>query len=420
MTEKQTKKGIKKKKGGDKIHSVSDKQKLLLALIYTTYEFPIDALQILDTTFTQSNIRYKLIPNLIKAGYITRVKIGFNKYGENEIQKGKKLYDVIKLTPLGTEYIDNIIGTKNNSEMKIIRSHYKNLKSRNENSVEERFKRTILTDMFLGTEYILNPILNAMTFGMRVLDELKKDMNKLRMPSRYYRGIDIKRQNGELNRYVRYNDEKGNNITSSKTFGIIQVGTRYLPVYNAGYHNVGITTKKEIGLINKIISQTKEDIEQCIYIYQNIENINRMIYQYKTKQYFTKQQNILEVSQYKQIYLLEYGDIQGLKNIIKTKDEEIIIKSVMKEQCKSLISTEAYKKAKTEKYQLFDAIDNDYNYTFIINIDLREVVRLKNYLSTHKKEKLCIICTKDKKETLTKLYKELKDNNKLFFIIIPS
>ena len=304
--------------------------------------------------------------------------------------------------------------------MKIIRSHYKNLKSRNDNCVEERFKRTILTDMFLGTEYILNPILNTMTFGKRILDEMNKDMNKLRTPSRYYRGIDIKRQNGELNRYVRYNDEKGNNITSSKTFGIIQVGTRYLPVYNAGYHNVGITTKKEMGLINKIISQTKEDIEQCIYIYQNIENINRMIYQYKTKQYFTKQQNILEVSQYKKIYLLEYGDVQGLKNIIKPKDEETIIKSVMKEQCKSLISTEAYKKAKTEKYQLFDAIDNDYNYTFIINIDLREVVRLKNYLSTHKKEKLCIICPKDKKETLTKLYKELKDNNKLFFIIIPS
>lgn len=389
-----------------------------------TNHLPLECLSYFKNTFTQSNLTYKLIPRLIKMGYITREKVGYNKeFGSNNEQQGKATHDTVKLTKEGLQYVTGTLGTS--TEMDDIRHFYQKQQRYNDYLVEERIKRSVLTDLIFNREPELSAILKKMEGKLKrkTYESLVLDAG-YRYWSRYYRGIEIKRVNGDISKIdsgEKIENTQGKFMSGSKIFGAIKIANEYIPIYHAGHYNVGVSPKNEELVINKLTSETGTKIKDAIYIYQSLDKLSKMVINQVEGTRLDKH-TIYDVLGYRNIYAVPNGiESIEISSLNEDKTNGAIRERVKRnKQIEYMFTPNYVKKAKEETYGLLDSMGIEHNYYVGYVVELRRVSEvLEWYLQNPHAKPLCIICSEEQKETYRQLFRYLHENKKLFFASIP-
>lgn len=422
----------------------SEKQNMLLYLIYATHRLPLEALVNFPRTFTESNITYKLIPKLIKAGYIKRERIGYNKeYGENDEQKGKGCYDTVRLTRSGIHYVEQVLGTT------------KILANVRETSIEtsdsdkcsiiqqERAKKQVLTDLMFAPSLFFNPLNEVMQVHRKyragtqdilfqdllVSQTTEADIETTSAPFRYYRTLELKRVEFDFsklqtNQFLLTKD-RCNTIASSKAVGVLNLGTQYLPVYNAGHYNVSVSPRDENKFLD-YLNRNNTLCNSCIYVSQSSSRMLRMLKR-EMQEFVLKnnQYSLFDIDQYKKIYLLPYGNqtlfYKYLLYQIRNGEVNARIKAGEGPTYFKNIFSELYQKqAKITTYDAFDSRTEEYNYYIGFVPELRQMKQIVEwYYNNPNDQPLCIICAEEQKTLYEEIFCELKAKDKLYFGTMP-
>ena len=169
-------------------------------LIYICQALPIQSLVFFSNTLTQSNLKYKLIPQLESLDLVERKLYGYNKYGQKDIMlKGKALYDSLVLTRLGTSYVLGTLGTS--QQVKVLHDYYAGINFHIDINMEERFKRIIMTDIFFKRDSFIAALLSCdfLKDNTRKILQLEYGDIENKIPDKYYfRALDCKRFNFDL------------------------------------------------------------------------------------------------------------------------------------------------------------------------------------------------------------------------------
>lgn len=401
-----------------------------MALVYQVYYLPISVLSNFPHVFSYCNLKYKLLPQLTRSGLVKRVLIGYNRdYGENNIEKGKALYDVLKLTAEGIKYITR---EGINEESKLMRDFYRKQLTHSDPKIEERLKRSIETDIMFDSEFFIKEILKSFKLTEGTVQTLMFDVNQNKN-IKYFRAIECKRTNLDLGTLrsisnIRdYTNSTGNSISGSKFFGLYEGPNKDIVVYNAGYYNAYVSPKNEEDITDKVTAETGRKCNACAYIYHDPEKIRSLIDMSTGDYEWRKDKSLLDVRSFSEIYLLPYSKQTtefGHLNISMFIDgpyNNFLLNTPCFNDYDLFINKFSKKKAEEESLGTFDAADETANY--IIGY-LPELRRLRQIIIYYRKnpnaKELNIICSKNQKEFYEKILKELKENyleNKLNFIL---
>lgn len=401
-----------------------------MALTYQTYYLPISVLTNFPHTFSYSNQKYKLLPQLTHSGLVKRVLIGYNRnYGENEKEKGKALYDTLKLTNEGVRYLEEL-GINNDS--KLIRNFYRKQLTHNDPQIEERVKRSVETDMMFDGEFFIKEVFKSLNLTQGTMQSLLLDVSHNKN-IKYYRAIECKRTNLDLNRMKEYTsirdytDSIGNSVSGSKFFGLLESENKEVPVYNAGYYNVHVKAKNEEDLADKITAESSRRCRTCAYIYHDANKIKSLIDMDIGDYEWRKNKTLFDVKNYQEIYLLPYSKQTieyihlNISMFITGTYKEFLLGTPCFNDYELYINRYTKDKAREETYGTFDASDDGRNYFIGYLPELRQIKRAILFYRQHINAKpLCVVCSKYQQELYETIFKELKEEypeNKLEFIL---
>lgn len=414
---------------------VSEKGKLILFMTYTTHYLPIAVLSNFPRTFTSSNITYKLVPNLINTGYIKRILCGYNKkYGENEVQVGKALYDTLVLTKKGISYVKHIGKLNSESELTKIRKEYSQILSNNTMLGEERLKRMVLCDYMFAPEKILIPIIKTAPLKPGATRKLKEELGNLGNPDenkyRYFRAIDYKRVNGnlgtlkELGTFIESNSQAGLAISGSKIFGILNTDSKTIPIYETGYgKNVRIVPEKENDLIGKIVAYTRAPCNDAVYVYHGIGTVQRLVKRKDVEDKWKNQTHIIDLLDFQRIYLIPYG--RGsvpfkhltIQMSIPDKDmRQYWIKNNCFDFHDYILANPYVKETYRSSQEQFISIDESYNYIIGYLPELRHLRKVYRYYEDNPNAKpLVVVCDETQIDFFKAVFENILKQNKLNF-----
>lgn len=408
--------------------NITDKQKLILYMTYTMYYLPIQIFVNMPITFSESNIKYKLIPRLIKTGMIKRERVGYNRtYNHNLEQKGKALYDVLILTNKGIHYVkEQILGT--GKEIEMLRNFYHRQAYANTELTEERLKKTILCDFMFDPFFTITPIIKNFKLKPKTRNELFKDLSSKRSCD-YFHGIECKRRNGNLEELKNvksikdYTSKTGLSISNSKFLGILQSEYKTFPIYFSGYKNLTIYPKSEENLINKIIAQTGRQCNDAIYVFQSKEKIKQLIERDEILEEWKKTSNIIDILDYQRIYLIPYGmhstEFEHLKiqMSIDYKDMRPYWQaSNCFENHDYILAQPFVKDALRNSQDFFMSVTDEYNYIIGYLPELRHLRKVFRYYEENKEAKpLVIVCDEEQTNFYEKIFEKIMNNDKLYF-----
>lgn len=393
----------------NKVFTPNEKQKILLCLIYMTHLLPTQSLKFFENILTESNLKYKIIPRLEQNGLIERKIYGFSRYGQKDvILKGKALYDSLVLTRIGTSYVLGILGTP--PEMRILHDYYIKNDVHTDINMEERFKRTVLTDIMFKKDIFVRALLSTdfLISGTRKIlqDELKGINYKI--PDKYFfRGIDCKRYNFDLDLLgtsrPELSNNSGNNLAGSKFFGIYITTKNGLykniyPVYNGNFYNVSVTESTEIQLKNKLWSETRGDVDSCIYVFQDPLKIKKLL-QNDTQVAWQTNPSLYSCDLYNNIYVFRY-DKSFLKQIDifeldkSTNNRIKYWRRYFSENILQKVFTEENIGTAINKAPIFDAMCDDTFYYIGFEQELNSLQKIYDYIHSEDfyNKKLIIIC----------------------------
>lgn len=412
--------------------SVSEKQKLILTMTYTTYYLPIDVLRNFPHTFSDSNIQYKLIPKLIQTGLIKRVLIGYNsQFGANGIQKGKGIYDTLQLTKKGIAYVKQLCLIDKNSELSKIRYFYFSTIEFNKSPVkEERIKRAILCDYMFSPESIFAPILEAAPLKPGAIAHLQEDFGYL-AKFRYFRALECKKVNGDLGTlenlgtFIDTIGKTGLALSGSKFFGIIKTDNKIMPIYEAGYSkNVRLVPERENDLIGKLTVFSKKSCNDSVYLYHSIETIKRLIERNDVEAEWKKQTHIIDIFDYQRIYLIPYGrnnnvPFEHLQIQMSVPDKDMIqywIKNDCFDFHNYILANPYVNETHKNLQEQFISIDENYNYIIGYLPELRHLRKIYRYYMENPNAKpLVIVCDKTQINFFKTIFEKILEQDKLNF-----
>lgn len=411
-----------------KVH-ITDKQKMILYMIYATYYMPLDVLKNMPITFTESNIKYKLIPRLLQTKLIKRERIGYNQlYGRNNIQNGKALYDTLRLTPSGIHYIKNL-GI--NDDLLALRNFYKKQYITRESLRLERAKKTTLTDYMFDLEFILNIILSSYSFKEGTLKSVKQDLFG-NQNFRYFRSLEFKRRNGNLKEMRKietvhdFTEEAGLAISASKFIGLIDSKYKTIPIYTTSYgNNIRLRENEESIVINKIVANTGKQCNDAVYVYFNEKSINELIKRKEIGEEWRNLSSIADILDYQRIYLLPYGcnsveyEHLNIQMNIPTRDMRPYWEATKCFKYHDYIFEKEFVDAAIREsgMETFISITDEYNYIIGYLPELRHLKRVFKYYEEHPRSKpLTIICDETQTDFYRAIFKEIMDQGKLYFM----
>lgn len=404
---------------------------LILYLTYTMYYLPLQVLKNMPRTFSDSNIKYKLIPRLIKTEMVQRSKVGYNKIkGSQNEQKGKALYDTLVLSKKGIDYIEkeSLNDNLNLSELQKIRKYYhRQIANRNEQT-EERLKRTVQCDFMFDPWFIIRPILSNYNFKLKLKESIYKD---LLAPDnfRYFHGIEVKRRNGNLGALRRikgindYTREIGSALTASKFLGIIDNENKTYPVYFTGYKNLTMYPKNEESLISKIIVGTGHQCNDAVYVYQSTEKIRNLIERDEKEESWKNVSNIIDILDYQRIFLIPYGrhtpeyEHLKLQMSVSEKDLRPYWQATKCFEYHDYVFAEPFvKEALRNSQDYFISVTDEYNYIIGYLPEVRHLRKvLRYYLENKESKPLTIICDESQVEFYKIIFKKILEMDKLYF-----
>lgn len=377
-------------------------------------------------TFTVTNLKYKIIPRLINQGMVKRIIVGFNrKFGENDNQKGKALYDCLKITQRGRKYIEHL-GTT--AELEELRYYYQAQLTHWDYQVEERLKRTVMTDMMFNPYRIVSTLPSSLLLKrsphLSVFKELKQNDKFNYIPSIVCKRTDL---SAELIKGYLFKNEmpnkQGKSITSSKFYGLILKGNTVVPVYNAGQYNVSISENNEKTLTNKIFSSLGTQCTRCVYLYQSANRIRMMIEQGYTESIWQKNQYITSVGPYQEIYLIPYGRYKTESCVLDMIGAQPLSQYYQNHNCfehQNFIMNKIYVQDSIKNSGgIFNSETDEYNCYVGFVPELRKLISIFRYyndIGMYKQKPLCVICEKEQEEFFNTIFKKLRDKNKLKII----
>lgn len=412
--------------------SVSEKQKLILTMTYTTYYLPIDVLRNFPHTFSDSNIQYKLIPRLIQTGLIKRVLIGYNsQFGANGIQKGKGIYDTLQLTKKGIAYVKQLCSIDKNSKLSKIRYFYFSTIEFNKSPVkEERIKRAVLCDYMFSPESIFAPILEAAPLKPGAIAHLQEDFGYL-AKFRYFRALECKKVNGDLGTlenlgtFINTIGKTGLALSGSKFFGIIKTDNKIMPIYEAGYSkNVRLVPERENDLIGKLTVFSKKPCNDSVYLYHSIETIKRLIERNDVEAEWKKQTHIIDIFDYQRIYLIPYGRNNNVPfehlQIQMSMPDKDMIQYWIKNDCfdfhNYILANPYVNETHKNLQEQFISIDENYNYIIGYLPELRHLRKIYRYYMENPNAKpLVIVCDKTQIDFFKTIFEKILEQDKLNF-----
>ncbi|MGN0004994.1 MAG: hypothetical protein ACI37Z_03305 [Candidatus Gastranaerophilaceae bacterium] len=358
--------------------------------------------------------------------------MGYNKkYGSNEIQKGKAMYDTVVLTKRGIHYVKTLLQDKNNAEkINQIRKYYQEqLYSANEQA-EEHLKRTVLCDCMFDLEKIIDLILGTELFSNKLGTELRSDLGN-RTKFRYFRALEYRRANGDFeaienqDSYYTQSKSQGSVLTVSRFFGILDGQEKTMPVYMLGYQdNLNLSSEKEEVLINKIITNRKRKCEDVIYVYHNPNSIKSLVERENTLPKWRNQEQIIDIRDYIRIYLLPYGKLSTEYNQIQIQlsipDKDMLDywgKNKCFDSSEYIFAQPFVKEIQKKSQDYFISTDGEYNYIIGYLPELRHLRAVFRYYSNNTSAKpLVVICEEKQVDFFKIVFESIMKENKLYFL----
>ena len=396
-------------------------------LTYSDYILPLAVLYNMSRTFSDSNIKFKLIPRLIKANLIKRQRIGYNKnFSHNQEQKGKALYDTVVLTKEGVQYLacTNLIS----EEMKLLREHYKKqIATRNEQT-EERLKRTVLCDSMFDVEFALQIIQRQTRLKDRTKKEIQSDL-LTNASFRYLPAIEFKRRNGNLDETRKvgtvydFTTRNGLVLSASKFLGLLDGGHKTFPVYFTAYKNLNLHEKNEQVLLSKLSVGTGSVCADCVYVYQSVDKIKQLVERDDIMPEWQQIHNIIDVMDYQRIYLLPYGrnstEFRHLNLLmsLQAKDLRDYWNATDCMEYHAYIFAVPYvNEAKKTLQDVFISISDEYNNIIGYLPEVRHLRKVLRYYKENTKAKpLNIVCDASQEKFYEKVFSQIKEQGKLYF-----
>lgn len=357
---------------------------------------------------------------------VKRIIVGFNRaYGENDNQKGKAIYDCLKITQKGRRYIERL-GTT--TELEELRCYYQSQLTHWDYQVEERLKRTIMTDMMFNPYRVVSAFPSSLllkrTPHFSVFEELKQNDKFNYIPSIICKRTDLSVD--LIKEYLLKNelpDKQGKSITSSKFYGLILKDNTAIPVYNAGQYNVSISESNERTLTNKIFSSLGTQCTRCVYLYQSVNRIRMMVEQGYTDSIWQKNRYITSVGPYKEIYLIPYGRYKTESRVLDLIGTQPLAQYYQEHRCfehQELVMNEVYvQDSFRNSGGIFSSETDECNYYVGFVPELRKVVSIFRYyddIGIYKLKPLTVICEKEQENFYNTIFKKLRDKNKLKII----
>lgn len=404
----------------------------MLLLVYILYYFPLEALSNLPETFTPTNVKYKIIPRLISSEYIKRKLVGYNKkYGSNEIQKGKAMYDTVVLTKRGIHYVKTILQNKTNAEkINQIRKYYQEQLHTPDEQTKEHLKRTVLCDCMFELEEIIDLILGTGLFSNRLGTQLMSDLGN-RTNFRYFRALEYRRANGDFDTienqgpYYTQSKNQGSVLTVSRFFGILDGKEKTMPVYMLGYQdNLNLSLEKEEVLINKIITNKKRRCDDVVYVYHNPNSIKSLVEREETLPSWRNQAQIIDIRDYIRIYLLPYGrlntEYEQIQIQLSISDKDMIEywkNNNCFESSEYIFAQPFVKEIQKKSQDYFISTDGEYNYIIGYLPELRHLRAVFRYYKNNTAAKpLVIICEERQIDFFKIVFEKIMKENKLYFL----
>ena len=396
-------------------------------LTYSDYILPLAVLYNMPRTFSDSNIKFKLIPRLIKANLIKRQRIGYNKnFSHNKEQKGKALYDTVVLTKEGVQYLacTNLIS----EEMKLLREHYKKqIATRNE-LTEERLKRTVLCDAMFDVEFALQIIQKQVRLKDRTKKEIQSDL-LTNASFRYLPAIEFKRRNGNLDETRKvetvydFTTRNGLVLSASKFLGLLDGEHKTFPVYFTAYKNLNLHEKNEQVLLSKLSVGTGSVCADCVYVYQSVDKIKQLVERDDIMPEWQQIHNIIDVMDYQRIYLLPYGrnstEFRHLNLLmsLQAKDLRDYWNATDCMEYHAYIFAVPYvNEAKKTLQDVFISISDEYNNIIGYLPEVRHLRKVLRYYKENTKAKpLNIVCDASQEKFYEEVFSQIKEQGKLYF-----